>query len=154
MSDSMREYGLAAAAGVVCTAAGMALFPFLALTDLVMVYLLGTLVVVLRGRRGPAVLSSLLGVLCFNFFFVPPRYTFEVASPHYLVTLGVMFLLCWLAVALGWLNASHMYLALFTLAPSASPAALVAGLCWSVVFGALAGALVALAYNALSFLER
>ena len=67
---------------------------------------------------------------------------------------AALFLLCWLGAAMGLLNASHMYVALFTIAPPASGAALVAGLCWSAVFGALAGAFVALAYNALSFLER
>ena len=69
-------------------------------------------------------------------------------------TLGAMFLLCWIGAALGWLNASHMYIALFTMAPAASLAALAAGLCWSLVFGGLAGAVVAVAYNALCFLER
>jgi hypothetical protein len=68
--------------------------------------------------------------------------------------LGAIFLLCWVGAALGWLSASHMYLALFTSAPPASLAALGAGLGWSIVFGGLAGALVALAYNAFSFLER
>ncbi|MEQ1919215.1 MAG: DUF4118 domain-containing protein [Elusimicrobiota bacterium] len=91
MPDSLREYGLAAASAALCTAAGFALFPVLSLPDLVMVYLVGTLVVALRGRRGPALLSSLLGVLCFDFFFVPPRFTFHVEHPQYLVTFIVMF---------------------------------------------------------------
>ena len=51
-------------------------------------------------------------------------------------------------------NASHMYVSLFTLAPVGSTTALGAGLCWSLGFGALGGALVALAFNALAFLER
>ncbi|TPW21800.1 MAG: two-component system, OmpR family, sensor histidine kinase KdpD [Elusimicrobia bacterium] len=57
-----------------------------------MVYLLGTLVVALRGRRGPALLSSLLGVLCFDFFFVPPRFTFHAEHPQFVVTFAAMFL--------------------------------------------------------------
>lgn len=55
-----------------------------------MVYLVGTLVVALRGERGPSVLSSFLGVLCFNFFFVPPRFTWNVEHSQYLVTFLVM----------------------------------------------------------------
>lgn len=95
MSGLLQEYALAIGAGAACTAVCFALFPVLALTDLVMVYLVGTLAVALRGRRGPAVLSSFLGVLCFNFFFVPPRFTFQAEHPRYLVTFAVM-----LAVAL------------------------------------------------------
>ena len=54
----------------------------------------------------------------------------------------------------GWLVSSHMYIALFTTAPVGSAAALGVGLGWSLGFGALGGALIALAYNALAFLDR
>ena len=91
MPETVREYGLSLAAAALCTAACLALDPLVSMTDLVMVYLVGTFAVALRGRRGPALLSSGLGVLCFNFFFVPPRLTFQVAHPQYLVTFGVMF---------------------------------------------------------------
>ena len=70
------------------------------------------------------------------------------------VALGALFVLCWIGAALGWTNASHMYISLFTPAPVGSTAALGVGLCWSLVFGALAGALIALAFNVLAFLER
>ncbi len=70
------------------------------------------------------------------------------------VALGALFVLCWIAAALGWASGSHMYVSLFTLAPVGSTMALAAGLCWSLGFGALGGALVALAFNALAFLER
>ena len=32
--------------------------------------------------RGPGMLASLLGMLCFNFFFLPPLYTFTIADPQ------------------------------------------------------------------------
>ena len=70
------------------------------------------------------------------------------------VALGGVFLLCWLGAAAGWVGASHMFVALFTIASAGSAAALAVGLCWSIGFGALGGALIALAYNALGFLER
>lgn len=91
MPSPAADYGLAAAAAAACTAACFTLHPFVSITDLVMVYLLGTLAVALRGNRGPALLSSLLGVLCFDFFFVPPRFTLHVEHPQYLVTFAVMF---------------------------------------------------------------
>lgn len=95
MTAPVRDYALAVVSAALCTAAGLALYPALTLTDFVMVYLLGTSAVALQGRRGPALLSSLLSVLCFNFFFVPPRFTFHVEHPQYVVTFLVM-----LAVAL------------------------------------------------------
>ena len=70
------------------------------------------------------------------------------------IALGALFVLCWIGAALGWANASHMYVSRFTLAPAGSTTALGVGLCWSLAFGALGGALIALAFNALAFLER
>lgn len=70
------------------------------------------------------------------------------------VVLMALFILCWAAAAVGLINNSHMYISLFTVAPVASTAALAVGLCWSAVFGALTGALVAVAYNALAFVGR
>lgn len=70
------------------------------------------------------------------------------------IALGALFVLCWIAAALGLANASHMYVSLFTLAQVGSTTALAVGLCWSLGFGAVAGALIALSFNALAFLER
>lgn len=114
----LREYVLAAVCAALCTAACYALFSVLSLPDLVMVYLVGTLVVALRGRRGPALFSSLLGVLSFNFFFVPPRYTLHVEHTQYVVTFAVMF-----AVAL---IISHLAVRVRTQAEAAKRAEVVA----------------------------
>ncbi len=70
------------------------------------------------------------------------------------IVAGTVFGLCWIGAAMGWLISSHMYVALFTVAPVASADALGVGLCWSLGLGALGGALIALAYNALAFLDR
>ena len=68
------------------------------------------------------------------------------------VVLTVVFVLCWAATALSALPASHMFVALFTTAPEASVTALGVGLGAAPAFGALAGALTALAYNVFAFL--
>ena len=47
-----------------------------------------------------------------------------------------------------------MFISLFTLAPIASGAAFGIGLCWSLVFGGISGALIAIVYNASDFLVR
>ena len=60
--------------------------------NLAMVYLLGVVLVSARGRRGPAILSAVLSVLSFDFFFVTPKYSFALHDIHYLVTCLVMLI--------------------------------------------------------------
>jgi two-component system sensor histidine kinase KdpD len=57
-----------------------------------MVYLLGILALSYRQGTGPSVLASFLSMLAFDFFFVPPRFTFAVADIHYLFMFFVMLL--------------------------------------------------------------
>jgi len=80
---------------VACTGFAAAMYPYFSLTNLVMVYLLGTTVAALKLGRAPASAAAVTNVLAFDFFFVPPRYSFAVADFQYVVTFGVM-----LAVAL------------------------------------------------------
>jgi len=91
INSSWREYGFASAAVGACTAVCFAMYPRFELTNLVMIYLLGTLIVATRGYRGPAAASAALSVLCFDFFFVPPRFTFSVSDAQYIWTFAVMF---------------------------------------------------------------
>ena len=86
----LTEYAIAAAGAAVATGACRLLDPRLSPTNLAMVYLLGAAVVATRGRRGPAALYSVLAVLCFDFFFIPPRLSFSVSDSQYLVTFAVM----------------------------------------------------------------
>ena len=55
-----------------------------------MVYLLGLVAVAMRCSRRPAVLASILSVAAFDFFCVPPYYTFAVSDYEYVVTFAVM----------------------------------------------------------------
>jgi PAS domain S-box-containing protein len=50
----------------------------------------------------PALLASLLGMLCFNFFFLPPVYTFTIADPQNWVALTAFFIT---AITAGQLSA-------------------------------------------------
>ena len=82
------------AAVVVGLATGVAfgLFPFSELSNLVMVYLLGIVIVAMRTGRGPSLLAAVLSVAAFDFFFVPPRFTFAVTDARYLFTFLVMLI--------------------------------------------------------------
>ncbi len=67
-------------------------FPFFQLASIIMVYLLGVILVATRHGRGPSFLASLLSVVAFDFFFVPPYLTFAVSDAEYLITFAVMLL--------------------------------------------------------------
>jgi two-component system sensor histidine kinase KdpD len=60
--------------------------PYLVPTNMIMVYQLAVVVAAVKLGRRPAIATAFLGVLAFDFFFVPPRLTFSVADKEYLVT--------------------------------------------------------------------
>ena len=64
------------------------------------------------------------------------------------VTAGLVFVLCWLGTFVPFSSATHAYITLFTNAAIGSGVALVEGTWWSLLFGALLGAVFALGYNA------
>jgi two-component system sensor histidine kinase KdpD len=84
------RYAAAFSITAACTLLAQLMFPYLELSNLVMVYLLGVTATGLRFGRGPSVLAAVLNVAAFDFFFVPPRFTFAVSDWQYLVTFGVM----------------------------------------------------------------
>jgi two-component system sensor histidine kinase KdpD len=75
---------------LISTALAWAMFPRFELANIIMVYLLGVVIVSLRFGRVASALSSVLSVAAFDFFFVPPYFTFAVSDTQYLVTFGVM----------------------------------------------------------------
>lgn len=87
LSGYAASVALVLAATVLCEL----LRPFLAPTNMVMFYLLAVVVAALRLSRKPAIATAFLGVLAFDFFFVPPRITFVVADTQYLMTFIGLF---------------------------------------------------------------
>ncbi|MGA2186906.1 MAG: two-component system sensor histidine kinase KdpD [Steroidobacteraceae bacterium] len=59
-------------------------------SNIVAVYILTVVLVGVRFGRGPAALAAVLSVSAFDFFFVPPRFSFAVADVQYLLTFGIM----------------------------------------------------------------
>ncbi len=92
---SWREYALAVLIVALATLAALLLRPYLAATNLAMVYLLGVVAVATRCNRSASVMASFLSVAAFDFFCVPPYFTFQVSEYEYLITFAGM-----LAVAL------------------------------------------------------
>src|SRR5579883_1537030 len=89
MSAVSRYFG-GLALSALCTALAFPLYPHFDPVNIVMLYLLGAAIAGLALGRGPAAVTAVTNTAAFDFFFVPPRYSFYVAEPQYLVTLGVM----------------------------------------------------------------
>jgi len=70
------------------------------------------------------------------------------------ITAAIVFVLCWLGTFIPFSSPTHAYLGLFTPAEMSSVVALAQGICWSFLFGALSGGILAAVYNALAPLER
>lgn len=85
------DYGIAVLAVLAATGVCALMFRFFELSNLVMVYLVSVMLVAMRGKLKPAVCTAILSVLAFDFFFVPPRFTFSVSDAQYLWTFLVMF---------------------------------------------------------------
>jgi len=60
------------------------------LVNIAMLFLLVVVLVAVRFGRAPSVTATCVGVACFDFMYVPPRFTFAVSDFQYLVTFGVM----------------------------------------------------------------
>ena len=82
----------AASSVLMATAISWTAFGPKQLADVVMIYLLGIVLVALRFGYGPSILAAVLSVLLFDFFFIPPFYTFAVRDLSHIVTFSVMFL--------------------------------------------------------------
>lgn len=91
-ATDVTAYGFAVAVVAVATGLAWVMLPHFELANIVMVYLLSVVAVSTRTGRGPAALASILSVAAFDFFFVPPRFTFAVSDSQYLVTFAVMLI--------------------------------------------------------------
>jgi two-component system, OmpR family, sensor histidine kinase KdpD len=87
---------LATATTAAATAACWWLDTRMSVAALAMLYLVAVAVVALLADRWAGIYASLASVSALNYFFVPPRYTFDVSGPEYWWTLAVL-----LALSLG-----------------------------------------------------
>ena len=70
-------------------AVAMVLRQFLGVTSVALVFLMGVLASAVAYGLAASLLACLLSVLAYNFFFLPPLYTFTIADPENIVTLVV-----------------------------------------------------------------
>jgi two-component system, OmpR family, sensor histidine kinase KdpD len=91
----VNEWWIVIALLAAATAIGLVVDPYVTLASQAMVYVLAVVVASYTLPLIPSAVCAVGGVVLLNFFFVPPRFTFQVASREHLFTLFTM-----LAVAL------------------------------------------------------
>lgn len=64
------------------------LFP---VPDIAMLYLVAVMIAAAYLGRGPSLLAAALGVAAYDFFFVPPAFTFAVGETRHVLTFALMF---------------------------------------------------------------
>ncbi len=88
--DWWRAYLGASLCVVLTTAVTAPALRVLGLTNSVMLLLLAAVLAAYRFGPGPGTVAAIGSVLCFDFFYVPPRFSFTVHDAHYTVTFVVM----------------------------------------------------------------
>ncbi len=82
-----RPYVATVAIIVAALGVGLALKQFLSVQNIGLVFLTGILVSAIRFGLLPSLFACLVSVLVYNFFFLPPIYTFTIAHPENVVAL-------------------------------------------------------------------
>ena len=88
----VREYGLSVLISLAATALALPLRGHVDVLNIVMIYMLAAALAGLRVGRGPSALTAVMNIVAFDYFFVPPLYTFLVAPPSYFPTFATMLI--------------------------------------------------------------
>ncbi|HTP04232.1 MAG TPA: sensor histidine kinase KdpD [Nitrospirota bacterium] len=75
-----------------CTGIASLMFPYFERLDLAMVYLLGVVFTASRTSTWPSLFAAILSIAAFDFFFIPPYYSFAVSDIRFFFTFIVMFI--------------------------------------------------------------
>ena len=73
-----------------CTAIAAVMSFWFATTNLAMVYLLGVVLAAARYDRRASIVAAVFGTLAFDFFFIPPIFSFAISDTEYLLTAVVL----------------------------------------------------------------
>src|SRR5215472_13339457 len=93
-AEPLNAWAYIGSAGSVAVALGVGLLieRFIGLQSISLVFLMAVLGSAIAWGLWPALFASFLSVLAFNFFFLPPIYTFTIADPENVVALFFFFL--------------------------------------------------------------
>jgi len=74
----------------IITAVGWLIHSFISPVNLAMLYMLGVVAIAWKRGLRPAIFTAVIGVLAFDFFFIPPYLSFRVSDTEYLITFAGM----------------------------------------------------------------
>ncbi|MBI2786682.1 MAG: sensor histidine kinase KdpD [Legionella longbeachae] len=69
------------------------LYPLVNESNLILIYLIGMTSIALLGRTGPTISGIFLSIIAYDYFFIPPYYSFLIENPDYIFTLVVLFIM-------------------------------------------------------------
>jgi two-component system sensor histidine kinase KdpD len=81
-----RDYVESVVLVVLVTILGWLIHSVISPVNVAMIYLLAVVVIAFRGGLRPAIFTSVIGVIAFDFFFVPPYLSFRISDTEYLIT--------------------------------------------------------------------
>jgi two-component system sensor histidine kinase KdpD len=93
----LRAYGGSLAMVLVSTGVGLVLQQFLAVSNIALVFLTAVLASAVTYGLWPSLFACLVSVLAYNFFFLPPLYTFTIADRENVVALFFFALVAMIA---------------------------------------------------------
>ncbi|MBK7357592.1 two-component system sensor histidine kinase KdpD [Propionivibrio sp.] len=85
-----QSFAMSAVLCAMATVIAMPLHSVFDLANIAMLFLMAVVLAAVRYGLGPAVAAAFLNVAAFDFFFVPPRFSFAVSDVQYLMTFAVM----------------------------------------------------------------
>ncbi len=77
-----RPYLIALLAVAVALGVGLLIYPWFGIENVDLVFLTAIVAVAVRFGLWPSLFASVVASLCYNFFFMPPLYTFTIADPN------------------------------------------------------------------------
>ncbi len=92
-SFNPRPYLLAAVAVALALGASRVIEPRLGVENVDLVFLTAIVAIASKLGLGPSLFASVAASLCYNFFFLPPLYTFTIAEPTNLTAFGFFVLM-------------------------------------------------------------
>ena len=92
-----RSYAFSVGFTAISLVVGEGLKQFLDVRSVSLVFLVAVLFSAVRFGLGPSLFSAFVGALCFNFFFLPPLYTFTIADPESIVAFFVFIVVAVIA---------------------------------------------------------
>jgi len=97
---SLRGYAAGATLVALTTTLGKLVEPLIGAGGIDLLFLLPVIIASSRFGLWPGVAAGLAAGLCYNFFFLPPLYTFTIADPQSLLTVFVLIGIAWFSANL------------------------------------------------------